>query len=88
MCIERLSHLICREVEEGTWRPMMAGRNGPRISHLMFADDLLLFAESSVDQIENLIQVLGVFCSASGQRVSNAKTSIFFLKKYSFECAY
>jgi hypothetical protein len=41
LCMDKLSHLIAEATETGKWKPMRAGRNGPYISHLMFADDLL-----------------------------------------------
>ena len=41
ICMERLSHLIEREVSLGAWKPIRASRNGPAISHLAFADDLI-----------------------------------------------
>lgn len=40
LCMERLGHLIDREVRKGSWKPIKAGRNSPGISHLFFADDL------------------------------------------------
>jgi hypothetical protein len=80
ICMDKLSHLITQAVDEGKWRPMQAGRNGPRISHLMFADDLILFAEANVDQINVVLNVLNQFCHLSGQQVSHEKTSIMFSK--------
>src|SRR4051812_22878882 len=46
LCLERLTHHIQKEVDEGHWRPIRA-LNGPAISHSFFADDLILFADSS-----------------------------------------
>jgi hypothetical protein len=42
LCMDKLSHLILHTVNQGVWRGIQAGRNGPMVSHLMFADDLLL----------------------------------------------
>ncbi|XP_072087408.1 uncharacterized protein [Arachis hypogaea] len=47
ICMDQLTHLIMEGVDNGSWNPMRAGRNGPQISHLMFADDLILFVEAS-----------------------------------------
>ena len=67
-------------MEENSWKPFTVRRNGMKISHLCFADDMLLFIEASMTQIENLAQCLDMFCSASGQKVSVAKTRFFFLR--------
>ncbi|KAG5060748.1 hypothetical protein JHK87_001777 [Glycine soja] len=40
MGMDKHSRLISKAVEDGRWRPIMAGRQGLTISHLMFADDL------------------------------------------------
>jgi len=44
ICMEKLYHIIDDQVEANYWKHMRAGRSGPLISHLLFADDLLLFA--------------------------------------------
>ncbi|PNY15946.1 ribonuclease H, partial [Trifolium pratense] len=80
LCLDKLSHLISQAVHEGKWKPMKAGRSGPLISHLMFADDLLLFAQASEDQMREVMHILDIFCSMSGQEVSQEKTSIMFSK--------
>lgn len=51
LCIEKLFQLINVEVEAHNWHPIQLARGGPRISHLAFTDDLLLFAEASEDQV-------------------------------------
>jgi len=47
--MDKLSHIIADHVEAEYWKPMRAGRYGPQISHLLFVDDLLLFAEASIE---------------------------------------
>lgn len=78
LCMDKLSHLIAQEVEEGNWVGLRAGRRGPVISHLMFADDLLLFGRASVSQLECVLRVLNTFCLLSGHQVSKEKTPILF----------
>jgi hypothetical protein len=58
MCIDKLSHLISHEVNIGDWKALRAGRGGPLVSHLMFADDLLLFGEATENQISCVMKVL------------------------------
>lgn len=54
---------------------------GPRISHLFFADDMLLFAVANEGQMKQVLSCLNyLFCEASGQKVSVAKTKILFSK--------
>lgn len=70
LCLDKLSHLISYAVEAGDWKALRAGRNGPLVSHLMFADDLLLFGEATEMQINCVTKILGNFCRMSGQQVS------------------
>lgn len=43
-----------------------------------FADDIVLFAEASLQQAEIIKRCLDDFCNCSGQRVNASKTRIFF----------
>nr|GME00746.1 splicing factor 3B subunit 2 [Ipomoea batatas] len=85
LCMERLSHLIKEEVRKGNWKGIRLTRYGPSLTHLFFADDLVLFAEASQDQITVIKQCLDVFSKASGQRVSLNKSQIFFSKNIGSE---
>ena len=49
--MEKLGHLIQSAVEEGRWKPIKLARSSPLLSHLFFADDLILFGKASLDQI-------------------------------------
>ncbi|XP_015936169.1 uncharacterized protein LOC107462117 [Arachis duranensis] len=80
IAMDKLSQLIEEKVNEGRWKPMTARRQGPAISHLLFADDLLLFVEASTNQTNVVKGVLEEFKLASGFQVNISKTSIFFSK--------
>lgn len=78
LCLERLCQLIERSIGLGEWKPISLSRGGPKLSHICFADDLILFAQASVAQIRIIRRVLERFCNASGQKVSLEKSKIFF----------
>lgn len=85
LCMERLCHLIERAVVGKNWKPIQLSRGGPQLSHILFADDLILFAEASVAQIRVIRGVLERFCIASGQKVNLEKSKIFFSSNVSRE---
>ncbi|MCI23473.1 putative ribonuclease H protein, partial [Trifolium medium] len=78
--MDKLSHLIIEAVEGGNWQPIKAGRSGPFISHLMFADDLLLFGKATEVNMQIITDTLEKFCQLSGKLVSIEKTSVLFSK--------
>ncbi|KAH9659016.1 reverse transcriptase domain-containing protein [Citrus sinensis] len=80
LCIERLSHGIIQAVNQGRWKPIRLTRIGTPLSHLFFADDLLLFLEANYAQVDVLNDVVENFCRSSGAKVSKKKTQIFFSK--------
>lgn len=78
LCLERLAHRKQQEASNRSWRPLKASRNGPAILHLFFTDDLMLFAESSVEQMDVIKKCLSDFSKASGQRICFEKSAVFF----------
>lgn len=79
LALERLGHKIQDLVDAGSWKPLKFGRgNGPKVSHINFADDLVLIAEASIDQANVIHDVLSKFCSKSGQKVNLKKSKVLF----------
>ncbi|XP_039002873.1 uncharacterized protein LOC120129447 [Hibiscus syriacus] len=78
LSMEWLAQAIQKEVDDGNWKPIRLVRNGPCLSHLFFADDLVLFTEASLDQLDVIQRVLKKFCYSSGHKFNHAKTHIFF----------
>ncbi|CAL1393436.1 unnamed protein product [Linum trigynum] len=77
LCMERLSHRIDQAIQEKNWKPLSLSRGGPLISHLFFADDLILFAEADGAQVRIIKRCQDEFCHSSGQRVNYEKSAIF-----------
>lgn len=73
----RNSHLITSCVHRRTWKPVKVSWSGPPISHLFFADALILFVEASINQILILKDCLHWSSLASGQKVNFEKSNIF-----------
>ena len=65
--------LIEVAVSDGLWKPITLSRGGPPLSHIFFADDLILFGEASVSQFNVMVNCLNSFCSFSGQKVNYQK---------------
>ncbi|XP_074267339.1 uncharacterized protein LOC141590668 [Silene latifolia] len=78
MCLEKLQQAIDVEVRDKNWKPIPICKDGPLISNLFFADDMVLFAEANITQAQVIKEVLDHFCQASGEKVSTAKSKIFF----------
>ncbi|EOY02885.1 Uncharacterized protein TCM_017287 [Theobroma cacao] len=51
-------------------------RNGLTVSHLQFADDIMIFCYPELKQLRNIKRVLRVFQSMSGLKINFAKSSL------------
>ncbi|XP_019167321.1 PREDICTED: uncharacterized protein LOC109163057 [Ipomoea nil] len=80
LCIERLSHIIQSSINSGHWKGIKLSRQGPHITHLFFADDLVLFGEATEQQALEMKTCLDTFCKCSGQKLSLQKSTLFFSK--------
>ncbi|KAL6218936.1 hypothetical protein ACLB2K_012143 [Fragaria x ananassa] len=61
----------------GKWKPVKASGSGPPISHLFFANDLILFAKANCAQARIIKKCLDAFCNLSGQEVSFQKSMLY-----------
>ena len=64
------------KVDSGVWKPVKVTRRGMGISHLLFADDILLFAKAKVSQLRIIMKVLKDFEEISGLAVNVDKSKI------------
>ena len=78
LCAEGLSTLLRKAERDSLIKGVSICRGGPRISHLFFADDSIIFCRASPDDSQALLNVLSVYERASGQKVNGAKTALFF----------
>lgn len=78
IALERLSHSIQDAVNNGIWCPLKFGRGGPSVSHLLFADDILLITKALLSNAQVLVDILERFGSCSGQTINRAKSSVLF----------
>lgn len=76
--LEFLSRMITKMDMEGEIERIKIGRSAPAISHIFFADDILIFCKASVEQTGKIIKCLENFCSWTGQSFNTAKSGCFF----------
>ena len=80
LAAEGLSSLIKDRCESSALQGVKVAESAPAISHLLFADDCLLFFKANLESVNHIRDVLELYCNASGQRVNLDKSSIFFSK--------
>jgi hypothetical protein len=73
-----LSALLQKEVENQTIEPVKICRRAPGISHLLFADDTLLFFKAKQEQAHKVKEVLEKYANSTGQLINPSKCSIMF----------
>ncbi|KAL0451820.1 UNVERIFIED_CONTAM: LINE-1 retrotransposable element O protein [Sesamum latifolium] len=82
---EALSHLISQAEVNGDIRGVAVSRHGPRVSHLLFADDTLIFCQASFEAFQCVQRLLENFEKASGLKVNLDKSSVAFSRNTSIE---
>ena len=70
--------MIKTKEREGLIRGVAAARQAPRISHIFFADDSIIFYRAIVVECEQVAKVLEMYEEESGQKLNREKTSLFF----------
>lgn len=79
-CVEGFSALLKQEQQEKEIQGVSFGRTGLNVTHLLFADDSIVFLEASEVSLLELHSILNTYEQASGQKVNYQKSSIFFGK--------
>ena len=85
MCVEGLHALLTQAAQDGDICGVSLCRRGPRITHLFFADDSLLFCRASNEECNRIQNILITYEQALGQQLNREKTTLFFSKSTSRE---
>lgn len=76
MAMNCLSILLDKGAEEGKFGYHHYCKDS-KLTHLCFADDLLIFCDGSLQSVKNILQIIQSFTDVSGLAVSITKTSFF-----------
>jgi len=75
---EVFSRLLRKKVQDGTIGYNLQPRKGLLISHLLYADDMVIFSTGRKKDVRRILEVLDIYAQWSGQVVNASKSSIFF----------
>lgn len=79
ICDAGLHALIAQVAQAGDILGVSLCRRGLKITHLFFADDILLFYRATSEECNKIQNILFSYERASGQQLNRAKTTLFFL---------
>ena len=85
LCSEGLHRMTKNAADNGDIQGVSICPNGPKLTHLFFADDSLLFCRATTQECQKVLEILSSYERASGQKLNRDKTSLFFSKSTSFE---
>jgi len=79
LCVEGLSSIIKNYELRGKLHGTRICRSAPPVSHLLFADDNLLFCKATTSEDQNLKEILSHCELASWQDINYSKSDIAFI---------
>lgn len=73
-CMGKLPHVIFSTTEVGQWRPVKSFQFGLAVSHLSFADYLIIFSKATCSQARVVKKCMNLLCTVFGQSVNFEKS--------------
>ena len=77
---EGLSCLLKSVPQSSAFSGVQVAPTAPVVNHLLLANDILMLYKASTEGAVVVSNLLDTYCNASGQKVNNEKSSIFFSK--------
>ena len=78
LCAMGLQGLLKKAEMEGKIKGVAISRYGPRVSHLFFTDDNVLFCRATEAECQRVLDILAMYERGTGQKINKEKTNIFF----------
>ncbi|KAL9680496.1 hypothetical protein QQ045_018375 [Rhodiola kirilowii] len=86
LCAEWLNYAVGEYRELGLLRGVKICRGAPEITHLMFADDCMLFLKANKDSVKWTRDILRRYKEISGQKVNFTKSEAVCSKNVTEDC--
>ena len=80
LCSEGLNNMLQQATRDDLIQGFSLCKNGPKITHLFFADDSLLFCRARMDDLQAIQHILSLYEGTPGQQINQGKTTLFFSK--------
>ena len=80
LCTKGLNWLIKKVERDGDIHGFSLRRRGPKLTHLLFADDSLLFCRATMEECGKVLDILNGYKEASNQKINRSKMTLFFSK--------
>ena len=78
LCAEGFSSLLAKAKGEGQIHGVSICKRAPSISHLLFANDSLLFCRANQEEVQAISEVLRTYAACSGQCINFEKSFVYF----------
>ena len=85
LCVEGFTSLLQKAELEGNIHGISICRRAPSISHLLFADDSLLFCQAIDKETKAIMEILKLYVEASGQCINMDKSFVYFSNNTSLQ---
>jgi hypothetical protein len=80
ICADVLSNLLIKAQNENKIKGVKIAQGAPEITHLLFADDSLMFCRANIEEVKYINNIILDYQNASGQLVNVNKSEIMFSK--------
>lgn len=78
IAMEFLAKLFQARVQQGDIRGVRLAKTAPTLTHILYADDLVVMGQASMREVTNLKRIFDTFAQHSGLAINPDKSTIWF----------